>query len=963
MVRKRSESGALNQPQVFVSYARQDSDRVHDIVRLLEQAGVTVWRDCDRILGGQYYGEQIVHAIAHSRVVLLMCSAHAFQSDNVHREVLLTWDYHRRFIPVWLCPPLKVPERYQYCLVGCQWIDAHSEPPERWLPQLVEAFKTVGVDNRPGLRFRPGDRPIRGASWELERLLGKGGFGEVWKARNSDSADQPSVALKFCLDLSERARELLGHEADMVLRAQQHIESDGIVPLLHAYLDNDPPCLEYPYIEGGTLVSVFDECRETPRSFTRDQLQRIIQRIAEIVGAAHRATPMLIHRDLKPSNIMIKRLGAGEVMVRVMDFGIGAVSAAPAADRSRTSLSIEGNVSSLVTGAYSPLYASPQQVRRDEADPRDDVYALGVIWYQLLTGDMKAPAPTGKRWVETLRRNGVRRSEIDLMSSCFETDPAHRPSDAGVLAARLEALLSLGPRALEAGQEKGQRAASPQPPEVAESRRPQTAFPHTRLSVRRTGIVLKPSNSRVLLRPFEPTSEQRIERILARIASLSEWEVDKLLADVMSSFHGRHQLIRGFFLHRFEHVKKHLLTEQPLSENRRMLIGSSFTQEYALESAALFHPSMVWHPDQSQLEKGARRFLLSLRATGEGSVSSITFRCGTIDAECRIRMDEPTRFVTAPEMLPNALYEKTTFFRKLIELGIDGPFVEKLSGSLNQEFTREELRHAVGRIQIQNRPRGQELQPLVEGILALASANYEISYSPEHFVSERVIFPSSPIEANGIEDARFVQFTDDDGSIRYYATSSAFDGKAILPQIIETDDFLDFKISTLHGPVVQNSGFALFPRKIRRLYAMLSRQDNENMYLMYSEQLEFWHTKELIAKPTYAWEFIQIGNCGSPIETEAGWLVLTHGVSSMRNYALGAMLLDLDDPSRVIGRLEFPLLEADANEREGSVPNGVYSCGGALHHGEVIIPYSMSDFASTFATVPLDELLTAMRRQ
>ena len=220
--------------------------------------------------------------------------------------------------------------------------------------------------------------------------------------------------------------------------------------------------------------------------------------------------------------------------------------------------------------------------------------------------------------------------------------------------------------------------------------------------------------------------------------------------------------------------------------------------------------------------------------------------------------------------------------------------------------------------------------------------------------------PRSPTESNGIEDARFVEFHDDDGSIRYYATYTAFDGKVILPQILETDDFLQFKISTLNGPVVQNKGFALFPRKVKGLYAMLSRQDNENIYLMYSDMLHFWYTKELIAKPTYAWEFVQLGNCGSPIETESGWLVLTHGVGPMRKYAMGAFLLDLDDPSRIIGRLEMPLLEPDANEREGYVPNVVYSCGAVVHNRELIIPYAMSDYASTFATVSLDEVLAAM---
>jgi predicted GH43/DUF377 family glycosyl hydrolase len=247
-------------------------------------------------------------------------------------------------------------------------------------------------------------------------------------------------------------------------------------------------------------------------------------------------------------------------------------------------------------------------------------------------------------------------------------------------------------------------------------------------------------------------------------------------------------------------------------------------------------------------------------------------------------------------------------------------------------------------------------------MLTLVKANYEITFDPALNISERIIFPSSPTETNGIEDARFVAFQEDDGSVRYYATYTAFDGKVIFPQILETEDFLQFKASTLNGPEVRNKGLALFPRKVNGLYAMLSRQDNENIFLMYSDMLHFWYTKEQIAKPTYSWEFVQLGNCGSPIETEAGWLVLTHGVGPMRKYAMGAFLLDLNDPSRLIGRLEEPLLEPNANEREGYVPNVVYSCGAVVHNDELIIPYAMSDYASTFATIPVAEVIDAMVR-
>jgi predicted GH43/DUF377 family glycosyl hydrolase len=482
------------------------------------------------------------------------------------------------------------------------------------------------------------------------------------------------------------------------------------------------------------------------------------------------------------------------------------------------------------------------------------------------------------------------------------------------------------------------------------------------MKVKRTGILLKPSNARVVVRPFTPVHESRVERILARAASLSEAQVDELLDKVLHEFRGRHQRTCEFFLQRFEQVKDRLLTDQVVSENRKLLIGAFFTQEYALESAALFNPSMVWHPDQSGLPPGAKRFILSLRATGEGHISSITFRSGVVDANNQIRLDEPTRFVAAPEPVPNALYDKTLFARKLVELGVNGAATDQILAPLGDQFTLDELKRTIQGVLKQNRARLREFEAVADAMMILARANYEIRFSPELGVSERIIFPSSPTETNGIEDARFVRFKQDDGRVVYYATYTAYDGKVVLPQMLETEDFLHFKISTLNGPEVKNKGFALFPRMVNGQYAMLSRQDNENLFVMYSEMPHFWYTKELVAKPTHAWEFVQIGNCGSPIETEEGWLVLTHGVGPMRKYSMGAMLLDLENPARVIGRLPTPLLEPNANEREGYVPNVVYSCGALLHNGELVIPYAMSDYASTFATVDLGELLSAMTR-
>src|SRR5262249_1922933 len=286
--------------------------------------------------------------------------------------------------------------------------------------------------------------------------------------------------------------------------------------------------------------------------------------------------------------------------------------------------------------------------------------------------------------------------------------------------------------------------------------------------------------SRVVIRPFEVPSENRIEKILARVSSLPEGEVECLLGTVMREFRERHQRTREFFLHRFEQVRKYLLTDQPISESRRLPIGSSLAQEYALESAALFNPSMVWHPDQSGLPEGSRRFILSLRATGEGHISSITFRSGVIDADDRIRMDEPTRFVAAPDLLPNALYEKTLFYRKLTELGINGTLTDQVMAALDDHFTLDDLEHTLRNVLRHNSAHQREFEPIAHTMLVLAKSNYEIRFGPELNISERIIYPSSPTETNGIEDARFVRFAHDDGRVCYYATYTAYDGRVIL---------------------------------------------------------------------------------------------------------------------------------------------------------------------------------------
>ena len=279
---------------------------------------------------------------------------------------------------------------------------------------------------------------------------------------------------------------------------------------------------------------------------------------------------------------------------------------------------------------------------------------------------------------------------------------------------------------------------------------------------------------------------------------------------------------------------------------------------------------------------------------------------------------------------------------------------------MGEVFTLEELRAAVINASEQLGARDQQTAAVARKTLMLAQSNYAVQFPADSRLSERVLFPVTPSQSNGIEDARFVRFQNVDGAWTYYATYTAYDGKMILPQFIETSDFLHFEFSTLNGPAVENKGMALFPRRIQGRYAMLSRQDKENIYIMFSDHLHFWHTAQLLLKPKYPWEFIQLGNCGSPIETDAGWLVFSHGVGAMRKYCLGAFLLDRDDPTRVLGRLREPLITPNENEREGYVPNVVYSCGGLLHGRQLIIPYAMSDYATTFATLSLAAVLAAM---
>jgi predicted GH43/DUF377 family glycosyl hydrolase len=483
----------------------------------------------------------------------------------------------------------------------------------------------------------------------------------------------------------------------------------------------------------------------------------------------------------------------------------------------------------------------------------------------------------------------------------------------------------------------------------------------TPIPLRRHDTTLTPESARVILRPFIPSSTHRITTIIGRALALSDEETARDLAAVLKEFDARHLDIEAPLLANYERVVPSLFTQRPLSRERKLLIGALFSGEYALESAALFNPSIVPHPDQAGVPAGGLRFIMSLRATGEGHISSIEFRTGLIAPGGAITLDPVSRYVTVPAIDPNPTYKKAPFILKLHEMGFDNAHTAAVMEQLGEGFTRSDLNRSIAHVRRETRPATQDLKSTLNSVQWLADSNYEMAFSPKLAMSERIIFPVSSNESNGIEDARFVRFVEEDGAVTYYATYTAYNGHAILPQLIETQDFLRFRVLTLTGTAVQNKGMALFPRRIDGSYAMLSRQDDENLFIMFSDNPHYWSDSAVLLRPVEMWESVKIGNCGSPIETPEGWLVITHGVGPMRKYCIGAALLDLKDPTRVLGRLREPLIAPEGNGREGYVPNVVYSCGSMLHGPDLILPFAMSDRATAIASVPMADLLAALR--
>jgi predicted GH43/DUF377 family glycosyl hydrolase len=476
------------------------------------------------------------------------------------------------------------------------------------------------------------------------------------------------------------------------------------------------------------------------------------------------------------------------------------------------------------------------------------------------------------------------------------------------------------------------------------------------LAVKRLPISFASDSRRVITRFFDPGGQHRIQNVVERVSRLPDDKVAVLLDEIFQRFRTRHNNIVAILEQNFSNAMALIGMAGNHDLNRRLLMGSYFTMEYSIESAALFNPSIVPHINQQHLPEGAVRFVMSLRATGEGHVSSIVFRTGVIYSDHRIQMDPLSRFTHPIKIVPDKLYDRELFRRKLKDIRVPAPIVESVMGRLGISFTMVQLEDALAAAQ-REEPQKVRFQEALQGIRWLARSNYQLELPLEAEASELVIFPQTSNESRGIEDLRLVRFVDDDGAVTYYGTCTAYDGYRILPELIETNDFRKIGVHTLNGSKAQNKGLALFPRKINGHYAVCSRIDGENLYIMYSDIVHFWESAELLQTPKRPWEFVQIGNCGSPVETPEGWLLLTHGVGPMRTYCIGAMLLDLNNPCKVIGMLDEPLITPNEKERDGYVPNVVYTCGAMIHNEQLYIPFATSDTTTRFGVVSMKRLL------
>ncbi len=415
--------------------------------------------------------------------------------------------------------------------------------------------------------------------------------------------------------------------------------------------------------------------------------------------------------------------------------------------------------------------------------------------------------------------------------------------------------------------------------------------------------------SRVVLRPFHlgwqgpGGTNARAAKLVADVVALSREDADEEYARVLHDFEERHWQTEQLFQERYDDIEQMLdLDGSGLSEKRKRLIGAYFCHEYTYAAAALMNPSIVPHPDQSGMSGGAVRFVMSLRAVGEGHISSIVFREGIATQQGDFELWPQSHFATAMQA--------------------------------DDRFSAAREDGAVG-----------------------------VHRHTESSLSNSVIFPITEQQQGGLEDLRLVRFDHGGGDFEWVGTYTAYSGASIRSELLRTRDFRHFILEPIEGRAGRNKGMALFPEKVGGQYCMVGRQDGKNLYLLRSDRLDCWDDDGvLLMEPAYPWEFVQIGNCGSPILTEHGWLLFTHGVGAMRKYALGCALLDRDDPSKVIARSTKPILTAIDADRFGYVPNVVYTCGALLIGEQLLVPYGISDSAVGFASTSVSDLLAEMTK-
>jgi len=475
------------------------------------------------------------------------------------------------------------------------------------------------------------------------------------------------------------------------------------------------------------------------------------------------------------------------------------------------------------------------------------------------------------------------------------------------------------------------------------------------MQVKRINIQLKANPNKVIINFLDlgvnTNNTSRLNRLIDTVLAIPEDELHTLYEEIKSNFALRHRNFENYLKISFEKIQPELPKNVSISEIRSLVLGAYFSKEYSIQSAALFNPSMVVHPDQKGLKKSEKRFIISLRSVGEGHISSIEFRSGVVDSEGNIRLDEETRFSSCSEKDLTKIYKKDTILKNTSVLK---NFDQSILNVFENRFTYHDYLEKIRKNSFSSFDKASQAK-----LFHILDTNYDVTTNGDAPICERVIFPNAKGESMGMEDVRFVAFIEN-GKTQYIGTYTAYNGHEISPQLIITEDFVHFKARSMYGAAVSDKGMGLFPEKINGQYVMLGRQGGENITMMYSDDLFIWNDYEVIMRPEDTWGYVQLGNCGSPIKTDKGWLVITHAVGPLRKYVLGAILLDLKDPSRIIKKLNRPLLAPNEEEREGYVPNVVYSCGSMEHEGNLILPYAMSDSASTFASVNIEKLINEM---